>query len=190
MTVRLYVAPGAIDAPGFLLAPSLAAAKAVEPSAKVCRDADLPLFWRRNALGSLSVTQVAERFKVSRQTVNAWRRRAGLEAVPRGGSNRRDAVLVELRAGALATDVAERHKLHPATVRRLAQAAGVALAKRSRRMTDDQLVQLAEGKTWHELAQAAGLSICTLRNRVYGDPALSRRIRGVMLGTSKRGLEC
>lgn len=188
MTLRLYVAPGAVEAPGFLLAPSLAAAKAVEPSAKVCRDADLPLFWRRNGLDLLTASQVAERFGVSRQTVAVWRRRAGIEAAPRGGASRRDAVLAELRGGALVADVAARHQLHPASVRRLAQLAGVALAKRSRRMSDDQLVQLAEGKTWHELAQAAGLSLFTLRNRVYGDPALSRRIRGVMIGTTTRGL--
>jgi len=172
-----------------MTAPSLEAVSGLFPDARVARDADLVAFWEAVDRQQLTTTQVAKRFNVSRQAVFGWRRRAGLEAKPRTRKASPELLLAELRSGSTVERVAARHGLHAATVRRAAKAAGLSVPRAAgrQRLSSEALVALATGKTWREFAEAAALSICTLRNRVYGDAELSKRVRAVMVGTTKRG---
>lgn len=149
--------------------------------ARPATDADVRAFWQLAQLDKLTTAEACARFKVSRQTLANWRARAGAAPTRRRVDGPElDGVLEQLRAGLTVAAVAGWLGLHESTVRRAARAAGVTPAKVSRKLPDDQLVELARGRTWQELAATTRRAVSTLRARAYRSPALSRRLRDVM----------
>jgi transposase len=169
----------------FLLAATLADARRESPGARVAVDDDVRDYWREAKLGEQSARQVASALGVSPQTVANWRARAG---VPRRRSRCDLGLTVAslLASGATAEQAAQAVQRHPATVRRIAKAAGLKPSRVSRKLTDDELVQVAAGRTWAQLAEVTGRAISTLRTRVYSDPTLARRLRAVMIRGGSR----
>lgn len=155
--------------------------------ARPATDDDVRTFWQQAQLDAVPVAEACARLGVSRQTLANWRARVGIAPRrQRVGGHELERVLEQLRAGLTVTAVAGWLGLHESTVRRAARAAGVTPARCSRKLPDDELVELARGRTWQELAAVTGRAISTLRARAYRSPALSRRLRDVMGKEAKR----
>jgi len=164
----------------FVVAASLAEARQTHPLARVARDPDVAEFWRQQRLEAVPTRQIIKALGVSRQTVSNWRARAGA-FVPLEQRNVPLIVGSLLRSGASVRQVAATVKRHPATVRRIARKLGVRPVVEQRKISADELAELAAGRTWTQLSEAVGRSISTLRTRVYSDPPLARRLRAVMV---------
>lgn len=174
------------DADGaFFRTQSLAIARQLSPTARVATDSDLADYWQVEELDRRTMSELVEYLGVSRQTVCNWRDRAGA-FVP---LLQRDVSLTIgslLRSGASIRQVAATVQRHPATVRRIARRLEIKPRAEPRKIGDDDLVQLATGRTWAQLAEAVGRSISTLRTRIYSDPPLARRMRAVMVRGGSR----
>ena len=132
----------------------------------------------RQLLASQTQQQLRDSLGISRQALHAWRLRAGV-APERRRSNRAERAQLLLAEGHSTEAVAEQLAAHPRTVRRWAKSAGIQL--RSKKMADADLVALAKGKTWQQLAEASGKTLHALRRRVYASPDLARAMRAVMV---------
>ena len=152
---------------------------------------DIRTFWKVAKLESMSFAEVWERFGVSRQTVDGWWRKAGGKGLPRRRERidqdraaRVRAALVKSK-GIAASTIAQQAGASLKEVREMAEKLGIVLPSWHRRPSDDEMVEIARGKTWPEFAAAVGLRVSTLRAYVYKRPELSARLREVRL--SRRG---
>lgn len=154
---------------------------------------DLRLVWKLAKLDKLSSAEVRERFGVSRQTVDNWWRKAGGKTSKGELRRRSERVNMDREARVrqvinklkktngrvVATDVARLANTSIDLVRHVADKMQVELASWQRRPTDEELIELAKGRTWPELAEATGLRLSTLRSYIYARPELSKAIREV-----------
>lgn len=145
---------------------------------------DIRNFWKISNIASLTEKERMEKFGVSRQALHYWRRKGGTDLVCRADYDRLERekrvlqVLTE-HPGASAKEIAGIAKTSIALVRRVADANNIKLFTLRRMPTDEQLIELAAGKTWRELADAVGMRLACLRNYVYKNKALSEQIRKV-----------
>lgn len=149
---------------------------------------DLRDLWRRKNLYPLTNEQIAEMFDVSRQAVCMWRRKAGIKeefAHVKKRRERAEKIKALLSPERTAFEIAEEVGTTAGTVRRVAEKAGITLLVRStKRPSDSEIVKLAAGKTWRELAAACGVELASLRQYVYANPALAEKLRRKLARTS------
>ncbi len=186
MARRLYVA-GFGDSMIFYTATNIREAKAYLGKGVRTPDSDdVRAFWIKMQLDTVPHTEIAKRFGVSRQTIYNWREKAGKEGLPQ----RRDRMAQE-RLNRVKAELSRERPRSPAkiarttrvalsTVKKLAQEMGVVFpGKFQIRPSDEELIRLAEGRTWYELAEAVGMSLSALRAYIYKNPTLSAEIRKV-----------
>lgn len=146
---------------------------------------DIRQVWNMAKLGELSGAEIREKYGVSRQTIDNWWRKAGgagltrrLDKKTQERKERVRETLIKM-PGKRATVIARSAGVSVSTVREVAQEMGVEIPKWQRRPNDQELVQIAKGKTWMEFADAVGLKLSTLRAYIYAKPKLSKAISKV-----------
>lgn len=146
---------------------------------------DIRQFWKLAKMESLSFAEVKERFGVSRQTVDGWWRKAGGAGLPRRRERIEQDRAARVRTallknkGKAASRIAQIANASVEDVREMAAKLNISLPAWHRRPSDDEMVEIAKGKTWPEFAAAVGLRVSTLRAYVYARPELSARLREV-----------
>lgn len=139
---------------------------------------DLRTFWQNAGLSTMTGDEIAERYGVTRQAVHNWRQKAGIEELTvqqQKRADRKSEIAKALSAGKTSRQIASECKTTANLVRKVAAERGVPL-RTMKRPADDEIVRLAEGKTWRELAAACGLALPTLRHYVYSHPVLSQQV--------------
>jgi transposase-like protein len=168
---------------------------------RVATALDVRFIWNHLKVYAMSGAEIRATFGVSRQAVNVWRQKADLGGGPSALDDlpllsreeyldkQREETILALFQRAAPTDeavslweIVKLAKVSDMIVRRVAKKHGVTLAvgPRRQRPTDDEIVGLAPGRTWKELALACGVTLGTLRNYVYGKPELSARVRALV----------
>lgn len=183
---RLFVATHHDGARTFVLAESVLVARGLEPTARAATDADVRSFLDEHALGPTE--DVTTRLSVSRQTLFHWRRRAGM-AAPARSDRARSEIVDCLREGLRVEVIAKRCDRHPTTIRRIARETGVVI-ERNDYPPDVELVELARGNDWSEVAKRLRRSVNTTRAFVYKRPELARAMRAVMARKAPRSTSC
>lgn len=193
MARRLYVAYQGDDLT-YCTAESIAEAREILGiMARTPDPDDLRIVWKLAKLDTLSSAKVRELFGVSRQTVDNWWRKAGGKTSKGELRRRSERVNMEREARIrqvlhklkranqriVATDVAKMANTSLDMVRHVADKMQLELSSWHRRPSDAELIELAKGKTWPELAAATGLRLSTLRSYIYARPELSKAIREV-----------
>lgn len=145
---------------------------------------DLRAVWKLAKLETLPYAEIEARFKVGRQTVLNWRKRAG------GDLPRRSDVVAQDRHERIKSALTKHKRttiwhlsklagVSTSKVREVAEELGVPLRTARKRPSDAELIELAKGRTWPEFAEASGLKLATLRTYIYSRPELSQAIRKV-----------
>lgn len=183
---RLYCAGTGADR-RFCLTSSLMSAADIlgDVDARLPTDEDVKHFWETRNFSQRPSRAVARELGVTHQTVCNWRTKAcrGAKAqVPSYRDVARDKIVQlvapELTPGAVIADVSRRLGLSRMSVARVAQELGFESRKGNmKRPKDEDIIRLAEGRNWRELAEACGVSMGTLRNYVYARPELSQVLR-------------
>jgi len=125
--------------------------------------------------------EVEALFGVTRQAVNLWRVKGG-DDLPRRCETMTDEVdervLPLLDSSKTVIEIAAETGETTHTLRAVAARHGVTFRNgAAKKPSDDEIIRLAEGRTWRELAAACGVTLPTLRNYVYAKPRLSTQIR-------------
>ena len=185
MGKRIYVAGSGKDLVFCVVESREDAQLALGPGLRVPDPDDMRLVWKMAKLDTMTSEQATAMMGVSRQTINNWWHKAGGDGVlPRWSDHRemarrqriRDGII---RSGSSPTQIAKKLGTSIAHVKQLAQKMGVDLPRWQKRPTDEQLIELAKGKTWYELAEAAGMKLSSLRAYIYKNPDLSLAIAAV-----------
>ena len=119
-------------------------------------------------------------FGVTRQAIDIWRAKGGDDLRRRSDALADEAdarILPLLDATRSATQLAEETGESIYVLRTVARRNGIRLASgTTKKPTDDEIIRLAEGRTWRELAAACHITLPTLRNYVYARPTLSAQV--------------
>ena len=161
--------------------PNKAAAVAVMgPEAHSPDPDELRTIWIQEKLYELSPAQVQARFGVTRQAVSLWRKKAGddlLNLTEHRRKQRHADIRKALDPNKSAAEIAEETGTTSSEVNAVAKADGIRLAVRNKKKPSDaEIIALAEGRTWRDLAKACGVTMATLRNYIYARPELSREV--------------
>lgn len=191
MPRRLYVT-GSGESLEFCIVDSLEDAKlTLGATCRLPDPDDLRIVWQKARLGEIPGAEITARYGVSRQTVDNWWRKAGGEGLLRRSDQqelerveRVKRTLLKLNGRRL-TVVAKAAHVSPELVRDVANDMGITLPKWHRRPSDEELIELASGKTWMEFAEVAGLKLSTLRAYIYARPALSDAISKVRASAAR-----
>ncbi len=185
MARRLYVAGSGKDLVFCTAANAEEAQLALGTGFRAPDPDDIRVVWELGKFDRLSSAEVYERLGVRRQTVDYWFRKAGgnlprrRERLEQEREERIRELLQDRKRRRSATEIARLANTTASRVREMAKALRVKLNTNHKRPSDDELVRLAEGRTWPELAAAAGLRLSSLRSYVYARPELSARIAAV-----------
>lgn len=163
----------------FILAATLLEARLEEPGARYATAEDVRAFLE--TLDAEPTAEIARRLDVSRQTLHHWRRRAGVGKPPATDTPLARAVLAQLRDGLTTEEIAARVGCASSTVRRIAREAGKPRRRPCSYPPDDEIVVMAAGKTWPDLAAALGRQLTVARAYIYARPNLARAVRAVMV---------
>ena len=146
---------------------------------------DIRHFWNMSGIAALNANDQATTFGVSRQTVNNWRRKGNLKTVTQeriASKANRCRMTIRTMPGLSICQVASMLRMSPKKVAEIAQECGMDIPFRmiKRKMpTDDELLRMADGRTWREFADVAGVRMATLRHYIYAHPELAEAIRRV-----------
>lgn len=145
---------------------------------------DIRNFWKISGIANMTTKERLEKFNVSRQTVHHWRKKGGEDLkkrsdIVREEREKRIVAIIKKHPDKGVEAIAELANACTSTVRKVAAARGLKLASVKKMPSDDELVQLATGRTWREFAEAVGLKLATLRNHIYTRKELAERIRQV-----------
>jgi hypothetical protein len=141
---------------------------------------DCRRLWLDLRLYEKPVREVATMFGVTRQAIDIWRAKGG-DDLPRRCDSMHDEVdariLPLLDATKCATQLAAETGETLYLISTVARRHGIKLKRGTvKKPSDDEIIRLAEGRTWRELAAACGVRLNTLRNYVYARPALSEKV--------------
>lgn len=185
MARRLYVAGSGKDLIYCTAETNEEAQLALGPGYRFPDPDDIRRVWELGKLDQMSSAEVYERLGVRRQTVDYWFRKAGgnlprrRERLVQEREERIRELFMDRKRRRTATEIARLAGAAISTVRVLAKKFNVKLSTGHKRPSDDELVRLATGKTWPELAAATGLRLSSLRSYIYARPELSARIAAV-----------
>jgi len=158
------------------------AVRGLGPDARYPDPDELRHYWLTEKLYELTTDEVQARLGVSRQAVSQWRKKAGAD-LPRLSDAKREERHARIQAALsperTAKEIATEIGTTPAEVKLIADKHGVVLKDKShKKPPDDEIIRLAVGRTWRELAEVCGVSMYTLRNYVYADPDLREQVCG------------
>ena len=141
---------------------------------------DIRRIWVENKLHEKTPEQIRELFGITRQAVSLWRQKAGVDLPnyrEHMGQQMRDKARAGFDPTLSASQMAEKLGIPENYIREEAAFRGVELPKMNeKKPSDDEIVRLAHGRTWKELAEACNVTLSTLRNYVYAKPELSRAV--------------
>jgi len=142
---------------------------------------DCRRLWLDLRLHEKSMLELEALFGVTRQAVNLWRAKGG-DDLPRRCETMTDEVdgriLPLLDTTKTITEIAAETGETVHTLRAVATRHDVRLRSgTTKKPSNDEIIRLAEGRTWRELATACGVTLPTLRNYVYAKPSLSVQVR-------------
>lgn len=182
--LRLYITGNGLDIKWVMAYSIVEATEKLGAPARVPDPDELRIFWVKSGIAKLSDKERLAKFGVSRQTFTNWRHKAGtdLRTRPMMLKQERRAKLMEIidSIGILPiSKMKEVTGLGFSILRKLAKEMNLTFPPGQQPLTDDELVELAKGKTWLEFANATGLKLPVLRQRVYADPILAARVREV-----------
>lgn len=181
---RLYVA-GKGKSMVWTMAHNMAeAAQKLNRECRVPNADDMRLFWTMSGIATMTAKERREKFGISRQAANYWRRKGGNDLPKRSTVDTQQRIdrVKKVFARFRRISAGEAAKLAHVTapvVRQVAAEVGYKLATHRRIPEDSELVALATGRTWREFADAAGVRLATLRNYIYKKPELAEQIRRV-----------
>jgi len=186
MSRRLYVA-GSGKGLVFCLADNKEAAQiTLGPGYRAPDPDDLRIVWRMAKLDEMSGLQVQQMLGISRQTLSNWWHKAGGEGVLRRRSEHQVDARLQMIRDAIrenstisAAMLARKLGVAVVTIRQVAQELGVQLRRVRKRPTDEELIEMARGRTWRELADASEMTLSALRAYIYANPELSKAIAKV-----------
>lgn len=182
--MRLYCGGGR-----FCIAPTvMEAERALGSYARAPTTEELTEFWHEQGLGLLTTREAAQKLGVSRQTVSNWAAKTGqLTGFQERMADRVERIARVLKDGARATEISERLGVDRSFVVKVAQSSGVKLRTgNQKRPPDDELLRMAKGRTWKELAKACGLNLTSLRHYVYKRPELAQALRQCVRKPTKK----
>lgn len=141
---------------------------------------DCRRLWLDLRLHEKPVREVATMFGVTRQAIDIWRAKGG-DDLPRRCDVIHDDVdariLPLLDPTKCITQIAAETGETVYLLRTVARRHGIKLANgTTKKPSDEEIIRLAEGRTWRELANACGVHLATLRNYVYARPSLSAQV--------------
>lgn len=182
--LRLYIIGTGLDIKWVMAYTRVEATEKLGSPARVPDPDELRVFWAKSGIAKLSDKERREMFGVSRQTFTNWRRKAGtdLRTRPMQLKHERRAKFMEIidSIGLLhISKMKEATGLGFSSLRKLAKEMNLTFPPGQQPLTDDELVEMAKGKTWLEFAKAADLKLPVLRQRVYANPLLAARVREV-----------
>ena len=158
----------------------------VEAKAKLGPDAHLPdpdemrHIWMAEKLYELDTDGIKAKLGISRQAVSQWRKKAGVDLPNRQAHQRQvriDRILEVMDESKTAAEIAEEAEASVDEVKDVAQQLGMTLLnKGQKKPEDDEIIRLAKGRTWKELAAACNVTLATLRNYVYARPDLRSKV--------------
>jgi transposase-like protein len=157
------------------------AAKALGGPVRSATPDDCRRLWLDLRLHERSMKELEALFGVTRQAVNLWRAKGG-DDLPRRCETMTDEVdervLPMLDRQKSISDLARETGETTHTLRAVAVRHGLRLKNgTTKKPSDDEIIRLAEGRTWRELAAACDVQLPTLRNYVYANPSLSAQVR-------------
>jgi transcriptional regulator with XRE-family HTH domain len=124
--------------------------------------------------------QLEALFGVTRQAIDIWRAKGGDDLLRRSDAlvDEADARLLPLlNTDKSATELALETGESVYTLRLVAKRNGIRLRNGvAKKPTDEEIIRLAEGRTWRELATVCHITLPTLRNYVYARPTLSAQV--------------
>lgn len=170
----------------FVVAESLAVAEErLAGDARLVTADDLRLFWQLECLDGLTCQAVADRFAVTKQTASNWRRRAFGDDGRLEASRERHEMIARLTEKGMTTrEIIELSGASKSIVYNVARRNGLKLKRSApyqKRPEDGELLKLAKGKTWRELAAACGVRLATLRMYLYARPELMSKVRPLLV---------
>lgn len=182
---RLYVT-GQSASLRWCVAPSLVEAmKKLGKDARVPDSDDMRFFWIKSGIAEMSIDERAATFGVSRQTLNNWRRKGGSDLqkvaeVRKGQKTRKCQQLLRDFPDLHMSELLHMTRLAAPQIRKIAADMGITIVSKHKKIpSDEELVKLANGRTWRELAEVAGVKLATLRAYIYSKPALADEVRKV-----------
>jgi transposase len=145
---------------------------------------DIRRVWQENKLHEKTPEEIRALFGITRQALSLWRIKAGVD-LPNYRQHTNDQAKAKVRevfdptwtAAALAELTGTTIKI----VKEVAAERGVNLPKGSeKKPSDDEIIRLADGKNWRELAKACNVAVATLQHYVYAKPELAQALRARM----------
>lgn len=152
--------------------------------ARVATDEDCRYVYTKARFWEIPSDQIRERLGVSRQAVDGWRKRGGMDIPTRtqvreSTRNKRIREVLAKKEKISARDLAITANVNYKKVKDYAERAGLELTKWKRRPSDEELIEMQRGRTWRELADALGLRLSTLRTYIYRNKELSAALAAV-----------
>lgn len=183
---RLYVASHGIKLKWCLAETLKHATVQLGQPARIPDADDLRIFWNKSNIANMTPEERKKAFNVSRQTMSTWRRKGGgdLKTLRDAKADkRRHRVQMYLKSDPDASiyKIAAVTGFSYRTIQNALKALGVQPRKgqQKRIPPDAELLALAEGKTWREIADTLGVSLTSLRMHVYANKSLAEEIRRV-----------
>jgi len=166
----------------FVLAGTTSEAKALEPTAEPASPADVARFLELYVSGR-QTADVTKELGISRQALHVWKGRAGADLDP--APSIRQLVVERVKRGETAQEIGSALNRTRETICRIARQAGVPV-KRNGYPTYAEMIAMATGRTWSDLAAMLKRNLRTIRGYVYARPNLARELRAVMRRESRR----
>lgn len=157
-----------------------AAASALGPAVRYADSDDIRALWHKEKLYELTVVDLEEKFGVSRQAIDMWKKKGGADLKSRSDFMHEETlqrIEQHFDPTKSAMQIARDANTNIYIVKEIAAQKGVVLPQKSKkRPSDEEIIRLAEGRTWRELASACGVTLHTLRNYIYPRPELAAKV--------------
>lgn len=182
--MRLYVTGKGVLIEWAIVSTLKEAREKLGEEARVATDDDCRHVYTKGRFWEIPSDEIRERLGVSRQAVDAWRKRGGLDIPTRtqvreSTRNKRIREVLEKKEKISARDLAITANVNYKKVKDYAKRAGLELLQWKRRPSDEELIELQRGRTWRELADILDLRLSTLRSYIYKNKELSAALAAV-----------
>jgi len=122
---------------------------------------DIRTFWHKSGISRMTLDECIEKFGVTRQTIHNWRIKGGVDLRHAPAPAKAKTVMavsesLDSLTHLSLSEVASMLNMPISAVFRIAKRRGITFARRPTVPPDDELVALAAGKSWCELADLIG----------------------------------
>lgn len=155
------------------------------PSAHYPTAEELRRIWIEARLHELTTEELHRTFGITRQALSLWRQKAGADLPTFRQTQINDArkrAADALGAGKGISELTRELRVSAPTIRAVAAEQGIEIPRKvNKKPPDDEIVKLAHGKTWRQLAAICKVALPTLQTHVYARPELATQLRQVMV---------